>query len=63
MYQAGLLEDLEEPVCMNLAGEIVSTAAEAFGEKVSQIIKHADYVMFVNEVGNNTDMKDDGHIG
>jgi hypothetical protein len=63
MKQAGVLEDLEEPVWMNLAGDIVSSEAEAFGEKVSQIVKHPDYVMFVDEVGNNTNMKDDGRIG
>jgi hypothetical protein len=58
-----VLEDLEKPVWMNLAGEIVSSEAEAFGEKVSQIIKHDDCVMFIDEVGNNTNMKDDGRIG
>jgi hypothetical protein len=63
MKQAGVLKDLEEPVLINLVGEIVSSEAEAFGEKVSQIVKHADYVMFVNEVGNNTNMKDNGGIG
>jgi hypothetical protein len=63
MNQAGVLEDLEVPVWMNLAGEIVSSEAEAFGEKVSQIFKHADYVMFVDEVGNNTNMKDNSCIG
>jgi hypothetical protein len=63
MNQAGVLEDLEVPVWMNLAGEIVSSEAEAFGERVSQVVKHPDYVMFVDEVGNNTNMKDDGRIG
>ena len=48
---------------MNLAGEIVSSEAEAFGEKVSKIVKHADYLLFVNKVGNNTNMKEDGRIG
>jgi hypothetical protein len=32
MDQAGVLEDLEDPVWMNLAGEIVSSEAESFGE-------------------------------
>ena len=63
MDEAGVLEDLEEPVWMNLAGDIVNSEAEAFGEKVSQTVKHPDYVLFVNEVGNNTNMKDDGCVG
>jgi hypothetical protein len=63
MDQAGVLEDLEEPVWMNLAGEIVDSEEEAFGEKVRQTVKHADYLLFVDEVGNNTNMKEDGRIG
>jgi hypothetical protein len=37
MDQAKVLEALEEPVWMNLAGEIVLSEAEAFSEKVSKI--------------------------
>jgi hypothetical protein len=63
MDQAGVLEDLDEPVWMNLAGEVVSSEAESFGEKVTKIMKHPEYVLFVDEVGNNTNMKDDGRVG
>jgi hypothetical protein len=63
MDQAGVLGDLEEPVWMNLDGKIVSSEAESFGEKVSKSVKHPDYVLFVDEVGNNTNMKDDGCVG
>jgi hypothetical protein len=63
MAQAGVLENLEEPVWMNLAGETVSSEAESFGEKVSKTMKHPDYVLFVDKVGNNTNMKDDGRVG
>jgi hypothetical protein len=63
MGQAGVLEDLEEPVWMNLDGEIASSEAESFGEKVSKIVKHPNNVPFVDEVGNNTNMKDDGCVG
>ena len=58
-----MLEDLEEPVWMNLEGDIVNSEAEAFGEKVSQTVKHPDYVLFVDEVGNNMNMKDNGRVG
>ena len=40
MDEAGVLEDLDEPVWMNLAGEIVNSEAEAFGEQVSKTLKH-----------------------
>jgi hypothetical protein len=63
MEQAGVLEDLEEPVWMNFAGEIVGSEEEAFGEKVRQTVKHADYIFCVDEVGNNTNMKEEGRIG
>jgi hypothetical protein len=63
MDQARVLEALEVPVWMNLAGEIVLLQKEAFGEKVCKIVKHADYLLFVDEVGNNTNMKEDGRIG
>ena len=44
----------------SLAVEIVSLEAESFGEKVSKTVKHPEYV---DEVGNNTNMKDDGCVG
>jgi hypothetical protein len=39
------------------AGEIVFLEAEAFGEKVSKIVKHANSLLFVDEVGKNTKEK------
>ena len=61
--EAGGLEDWEKPVWTNLAGEIVNLEAEMFGEKVSKILKHPEYVLFVDEAGKNTNMKDDDCIG
>ena len=45
MDEAGVLvEDLEKLVWMNLSGDIVSSEAELFGEKVRQILKqHPEY--------------------
>jgi hypothetical protein len=48
---------------MNLAGEIVNSEEEAFGQQVRKTVKHPDYVLFVDKVGNNTNMKDNGHVG
>jgi hypothetical protein len=48
MDEAGVLEDLEEPVWMNLAGEIVNSEEETFGQQVRKTFKHPDYVLFVD---------------
>ena len=37
--------------------------AELFCEKVSKILKHPEHALSVDEVGNNANIKDDGHIG
>jgi hypothetical protein len=48
-----VLEELKQPVWMNLAGEmILDSEVETFEEKVSKIVKHPEYVLFVDEVGN-----------
>ena len=62
MDKANLLQPLEKPVWMNLQGSIVEKDA-AVGLKVAYRCKHSDYMIFVDEVGNNTNMKDDGNIG
>ena len=62
MDEARILEKLPEPVWMNLAGDVVDKAA-AVGEKVTHHVKYPEYQVFVDEVGNNTNMKDDGNIG
>ena len=33
------------------------------GEKVEYGVTHREYVLFADEVGNNTYQKDDGHVG
>ena len=66
MDEAGVLvEDLEKLVWMNLSGDIVSSEAELFGEKVRQILKqHPEYIMFADEARNsNMNVKDHSCIG
>ena len=48
---------------MNVSGNQVETEEEAVGRKVTHVVKHPQYMMFVDEVGNNTNMKDGGNIG
>ena len=39
------------------------SAEEALGMKVMHRVKHPEYMLFVDEVGNNTNMKDDEKVG
>ena len=63
MDEAGVLEKLEEPVWMNPNEEVVESKEEAHGEKVRYKVNYPEYCVFVDEVGNNTNMKDNGNVG
>ena len=63
MDEASVLEKLEEPVWMNLNEEIVENKEEAHGEKVRYTVKYHEYCVFVDEVGNNTNMKEYENVG
>ena len=63
MKEARILEDLDKHVWMNREGEIVMSAEEALGMKVTHRVKHPEYMLFVDKVGNNTNMKYDGNVG
>ena len=63
MEEARILEALDEPVWMNCEGDIFMSAEEALGLKVTHRVKHPEYMLFVDEVENNTNMKDDGKVG
>ena len=63
MEEAQLLSKLDHPVWMNVAGYQVETEEEAVGQKVTHVVKHPQYMMFVDKVGNNKNMKDDGKVG
>ena len=38
-------------------------AEEVLGMKVTHQVKHPEYMLFLDEVENNTNMKDDGNVG
>ena len=63
MNMAGVAEKLSEPEWQNQSGQKVSCESEATGEKVEYRILHPDYILHVDEVGNNTCQRDDGHKG
>ena len=53
----------EEHVWMNRNEEVVEIKEESHGEKVMYKVKYPEYCVFVDEVGNNTNMKDNGNVG
>ena len=63
MKESWILEALDEPGCMNREGDIVMSADEALGMKVMHRVKNPEYMLFVDDVGNNTNIKDDGKVG
>ena len=63
MKEARILEALDETVWINLEDEIVMSTEEVLGMKFPHQVKHPEYMLFVDEVGNNTNMKDNGKVG
>ena len=54
---------LDEPGWFDEAGDQVATEAEAYGLQSQYIMSHPENVFYLNECGNNTNMKKDGHNG
>ena len=48
---------------MNREGDIVMSTEKALGVKVRHQVKHPEYILFVDKVGNNTNIKYDGRVG
>ena len=63
MKEAWIIEALDKPVWMNHEGEIVMSEEEALGMKFTYQVNHPECMLFVDEVGNNTKMKDYGNAG
>ena len=62
MAQAGVARKLPVKEWQNIRGEKVSIK-DAVGEKVEYEITHPDHILYVDEVGNNTNQRDDGSKG
>lgn len=60
---AKIAKKLPEAGWQNEKGEKVSNREEAVGEKVEYDLTHPDYILYVDEVGNNTCQKEDGSKG
>jgi len=63
MVKSGIAIELEEEVWVNKEGKIVSTEEESFGRKTKHILTRPNYLIFVDETGDNTSQKQDGNQG
>ena len=63
MLEAGIAIRLMDDTWMDWQGNIVGTEEEAFGLACKFFLKHPEYLIFVDEVGNNTNMKDGKRYG
>ena len=62
MVESGIAKRLETPVWMDQNGNIVGEK-DALGKMVDYSLKHPECLVFVDEVGNNMNVKDDGRVG
>jgi len=53
---------LDNPVWLNKENKIVQCKEEAFGRQTQYYITHPEYIVFVDEVGDNTSQKIDGQV-
>jgi hypothetical protein len=61
MVKSGIAELLEEEVLFNRDNNVVEE--NGFGRKSRYKITHPEYLLFCDETGSNTNMKNDGHVG
>ena len=64
LHEAGVASKYEgEGVWTNAAGDIVPTKEDALGRKCKYHLTHPNYLLFVDEVGSNTNMTSDKNKG
>jgi hypothetical protein len=63
MVECGAALKLPDAVWVNKEGAIVQTKDEAWGRQTNYLLTRPDYVIFVDEVGDNTSQKNDGNVG
>jgi hypothetical protein len=63
MKNSGIAMELERPVWFNAQGSITQDESEAIGRKTKYLLSHPRYLLFVDEVGDNTSQRNDGNAG
>ena len=62
MVKSGIAIELENEVWVNKQGLIVESEEESFGRKTKFILTRPNYLIFVDETGDDTSQKHDGQI-
>jgi hypothetical protein len=63
LWEAGIAEKLDEAVWRDKDNNIVGTQAEAHGQNTQYSLLHPEYLVMVDEVGENIWQKGDGKAG
>jgi hypothetical protein len=63
LWEAGIAEKLDEAVWRDKYNNIVVTQAESYGRKTQYSLLHPEYLVLVDEVGENISQKGDGNAG
>jgi hypothetical protein len=63
MVEAGVAVKLEEEVMYDKFGEITTDKSKRYGRPTKYKLTHPEEILFVDETGCNTNMREDGHVG
>jgi hypothetical protein len=63
MVAAKVATKLEEEVMYDFSGRITTDETKVYGRPTTYRLDHPKNVLFVDETGCNTIMKQDGHVG
>jgi hypothetical protein len=63
LWEAGISENLDEAVRRDKDSNIVVTQAEVYGRNTQYSLLHPEYLVMVDEVGENISQKGDGNAG
>jgi hypothetical protein len=63
LWEAGIAEKLDEALWRDKDNNIVVTQGEAYRRKTEYSLLHTEYIVMVDEVGENISQKGDGNIG
>jgi hypothetical protein len=63
MVHAGIAEKVMEDVMYDVSGNITNDKTKMYGRPTKYILTRPEELLFVDETGCNTNMKQDGHVG
>jgi hypothetical protein len=63
MVTAGIAEKTDKPVMYDKDGKITEDESKMVGRPTNFIMKHPEYLLFVDETGCNTNQKEDKYVG